>query len=66
MNGITIDYDMRGVTGNYDCPWINWEDKLNNCLFCTVDSFNNYNITLYLIYSQYIGTKGVGSNIINN
>ena len=23
MNGITIDYVMHGVTGNYDYPWTN-------------------------------------------
>ena len=36
-NGIPIDYFMRGVTGNYDYPWTNWEDKLNNCLLHTGD-----------------------------
>ena len=24
MNGIPIDYLMRGITGNYDYPWTNW------------------------------------------
>ena len=28
MNGIPIDYVMCGVTGNYDSPWTNWENKL--------------------------------------
>ena len=65
MNGITIDYFMHVVTGNYDYPWRNWQDKLNNCLLFTGNSFKNDNITLYSLYSQYIGTEGVGSNIIN-
>ena len=65
MNGILIEYLMRGVTGNYDSPLTNQEDKINNCLLHTGDSFKNHNITLYLLYSRYISTKGVGSNIIN-
>ena len=65
MNAIPIDYVMRGVTGNYDYPWTNREDTLNNCLLHTGNYFKNDNITLYLIYYQYIGTEGVGSNIIN-
>ena len=64
MNGIPIGYVLRGVTGNYDFPWANREDKLNNCLLNTGDSFNNDNVTLYSLYSQYISTKGAGSNII--
>ena len=56
MEGITIDYVMRGITGNYDYPWTNQEDKLNNCLLHTSDSFKNDNINLYLLYSQYIDT----------
>ena len=35
MHGIPIDYVMCGVTGNYDYPWTNREDKLNNCLLYT-------------------------------
>ena len=66
MNDILIDYVMCGVTGGYYSPWKTWEDKLKNYLLHTVGSFINDNITLYLIYSQYISTKGVGSNIINN
>ena len=65
MDSITIDCVMRGVTGNYDYPWTNWEDKLNNCLLHTGDYFKNDNITLYSLYYQYICTKGVGSNITN-
>ena len=65
INGIPIDYDMRGVTGNYDSPWTNQEEKLNNGLLHTEDSFKNDNITLYSFYYHYIGTKGVGYNIIN-
>ena len=65
MDGIPIYYVMLGVTGNSDYPWTNWQDKLNNCLSHSSDYFNNDNITLYLLYSQYIGTKGVDSNIIN-
>ena len=65
MNVIFIDYVICGVTGNYDSPWTNWGDKLNNCLLHTGDSLKNYNITFYLLYYQYIGTKGVGPNIIN-
>ena len=64
-DGIPIDYVMRGVTGNYDYPWTNWYDNLNNCLLHTGNYFKNDNITFYLLYSQYIGTKGFGSNIIN-
>ena len=66
MNENTIDYVMRGVTGIYDYPWTNQEDKLHNFRLHTNNSFKNDNITLYLIYSQYICNKGVGSNIINN
>ena len=65
MNSITIDYVMRGITGNYDYLWTNHEGKLKNCLLHTGDYLKNENITLYLLYYQYIGTKGVGSNIIN-
>ena len=65
MNRIPIDYAMHGVTGNYGSPWMNREDKINNCLFHIVDYFKNDNIALYSLYSQYIGTKGVGYNIIN-
>ena len=66
MNGIPIDYVMFDITGDYDSPWTNWEDKLKNCLLHTGDSFKNDNITLYSLYSHYIGTEGVGSNSINN
>ena len=65
VNGIPVDCVMCGVTKDYDYPWTNREDKLKNFLLHTGDSFKNNNITLYLLYSQYIGTKGVGSNIIN-
>ena len=65
MNAISIEYLMRGVTGNYYFPWMTPEDKLKNCLLRTGDSFNNNNITLYLLYSQYIVTEVTGSNIIN-
>ena len=47
MNGIPIEYVMRGVTGNYDSTWTTREDKLKNCLFHTGDYFKNNNITLY-------------------
>ena len=65
MKVILIDYVMIGVTGNYDSSWKNQEEKLNNFLLHTGNSFNSYNITLYSLYYQYIFTKGVGSNIIN-
>ena len=65
MNGIPVDCVMNGVTGNYNPPWTNQEDKLNNCLLKTGDYFKNDNITLNSIYSQYICTEGVGYNIIN-
>ena len=65
MNVITIDYVMRGVTGTYDYPWDNWEDNLKNCLLHNGDYLNNDNINLYSLYSKYIETKDVGSNIIN-
>ena len=65
MNGIPIDYVIHGVTGKYYSPWTNREDELNNFLLHTGYSFKNNNITLYSLYSRYIGTKGVGSNIIN-
>ena len=56
---------MRLVTGNYDYPWTNQEENLKNYLLHTSDYFKNENITLYSLYLRYIGTKGVGSNIIN-
>ena len=65
MIGILVDCDMRGVTSNYDSPWTNREDKIKNCLLHTGDCFKNYNITLYSLYSQYIGTKSVSYNIID-
>ena len=65
MNSIYIDYVMRGVPRNYDFPFTNWEDNLKNCLLHTGHYFKNNNITFSSLYSQYIGTKGVGSNIIN-
>ena len=46
MNRIPIDNFMRGDNGNYDSPWMNQEDKLNNCLLQTGNSFKNDNITL--------------------
>ena len=65
MNRIPIDDVMRGVTGKYKSTWKSWEDKLNNFLLHTGDYFNNDNTTLYQLNTQYIGTEGVGSNIIN-
>ena len=65
MNVIPINRFMCGVTGNYNSPWTNWEDNLNNCLLHTSESLNNGCITLYSLYYQYIGTEGVSSNIIN-
>ena len=56
MNSIPVDYVMRGVTGNYDYPLTNRLYKLNNCLWHICNYFNNYNITLYLLNSQYIST----------
>ena len=47
MNGITIDYVMRGVTGNYNSPLMACEYKLNNCFLHTGDYFKNDNINLY-------------------
>ena len=32
MNKIPIDYVMRGVTGDYDSPWTNMEDKIIDTL----------------------------------
>ena len=46
MKGITFDYVMRGVTGDYEYPWTNREDKLNSCILHTGDYFKNYNIPL--------------------
>ena len=57
MNGIPVDYVMQGVTGTYDSPWTNLEDKLKNSLLHTGDYFNNDNITLYALYHQYICPK---------
>ena len=65
MDGIPIDYFMCDVTGSCDSPWTNLDDKLKICLLHTGNYFKNDNITFYLLYSQYIGTKGFGSNIIN-
>ena len=65
MNSIPVDYVMYGVTGEYDSPWTNQKNNINNCLLRTGDYFNNDNITLYLLYYHYIGNEGVGSNIIN-
>ena len=56
---------MRIVTGNCEYRWWNREDKLKNYIFRTEDCFKNYNIILYLLYSQYIGPEVVGSNISN-
>ena len=66
MDGIPIDYFMCDVTGSCDSPWTNLDDKLKICLLHTGNYFKNDNITLYFIYSWYIGTKVVVSNIINN
>ena len=65
INGIPVDYVMRGVTGNYDSPWTNWQDKLKNYFLRTGNSFKNDKINFYSLYCQYIGNKVVGSNIIN-
>ena len=46
MNGIPIQYVIRGVTGNYYSSWTNQEDNLNNCLLHTSNYFNSHNITL--------------------
>ena len=46
INGTPVDYFMRGVTGNYDSPRTNWEDKLTNCLLNSRDYFKNDSITL--------------------
>ena len=65
MNGIPIDYIICGVNGDHDSPWTNREDNLKNRLLYTGNYFKNENISLYSLYSQYISTKGVDSNIIN-
>ena len=65
MNGIPIDYIMRETNGNYDSVWATGEDKLKNCLLLAGAAFKTDSSTLYSLYGQYIGTEGVGSNIIN-
>ena len=45
MNGITIDYAMRGVSKHYDSPWTTREYKLKNYLLHTDDNLNNDNTT---------------------
>ena len=65
MNGIPLDYIMRETDGNYDSAWPTRGDKLKNCLSLTGAAYKNDNATLYSLYVQYVGTDGIGSNIIN-
>ena len=65
MNGNPLYYVMRGVTGDYDYPWMTREDNLKNCLLRIGEFYKNDNITFYLLFFQYIGTRVVGSNITN-
>ena len=65
MNSLPLDYIMRATIGNYDDAWPTRTDKLKNCILFTGASYIQDRETLYSLYVQYVGTDGVGSNIIN-
>ena len=65
MNKLPLDYLMRETIGAYGDAWPTRTDKLKNCILFTGASFTQDRETLYSLYVQYVGTEGIGSNIIN-
>ena len=65
MNLIPLDYVMRETIGNYGTAWPTRTEKLKNCILSTGASYLQDRETLYFLYVQYVGTEGVGLNIIN-
>ena len=65
MNGTPIDHVLRTITGNYDLAWPSRNEKLAKCLLLTGSAFRADSATLFSLYLQYIGTDGIGSNIVN-
>ena len=65
MNSIPLDYVIRETIGNYGDAWPTRTDKLKNCILFNGASYLQDRETLYSLYVQYVGTEGVGSNIIN-
>ena len=65
MNAIPLDYVIRETIGNYGNAWPTRTDKLKNCILFNGASYLQDRETLYSLYVQYVGTEGVGSNIIN-
>ena len=65
MYGIPIDYLLRASNGNYSDPWTTREEKLKMCVSLNGPNFQKDSQALYSLFIQYIGTEGVGSNIVN-
>ena len=61
---VSIDYLLRETNGVYNYAWPSRKEKLRNCLALEGPYFNEDSKTLYQLYLQYIGTEGIGSNIV--
>jgi hypothetical protein len=64
FHGVSIDYIVREVDGNFDDFHATRKLKLQACLSCHFPKFNEDSQTLYGLYLQYIGTTGHGANIV--
>ena len=62
--GITLDYMMREINGNYGALWQSRSDKLKNCASLNGPAFAADSALLYNLYVEHIGSSGVGSDII--
>jgi hypothetical protein len=64
VHGVSIDYIVHEVDGNFDDFHATRKLKLQACLSRHGPKFNEDSQTLYGLYLQYIGTTGHGANIV--
>ena len=63
VHGVSINYLIHEVDGNYNNMYATHKLKLRACLSYTGLKFQEDSQTLFGLYLQYIGTTGHGTNI---
>ena len=64
-SGVTLDYLMRTQNGNYETPWVSRDERLKNCCRLNGPRFVRDREVLYSLFVEYVGSDGIGSDIVN-